>query len=189
MAAIKRKIICQVEAELEVKKKKRATSTEDRLSNLPDALKLSILARLDAKDAVQTTLLSKTWVNLWTRVPVLNFDYSSFCDVGVFERFVDQVLCRHDPLAKIEGFLLNGCSPKLEASMEEFFGDDSGYPVSVCDSLTCLKLQTTGFDRITCRPFLGPGSTSFKNLADLYLEGALITDVASMSLLVKKSND
>ncbi|PWA78670.1 F-box domain, cyclin-like protein [Artemisia annua] len=47
---------------------------EDRLSSLPDALLVSILSYIDTKLAVQCSVLSKRWVNLWTLIPVLNLN-------------------------------------------------------------------------------------------------------------------
>ncbi|XP_057772049.1 FBD-associated F-box protein At5g22730-like isoform X2 [Salvia miltiorrhiza] len=47
---------------------------DDRLSELPDSLILTILSLLDMKDVVMTSLLSKRWKNRWTTVPCLRFD-------------------------------------------------------------------------------------------------------------------
>ncbi|XP_057772055.1 F-box/LRR-repeat protein At3g26922-like [Salvia miltiorrhiza] len=46
---------------------------DDRLSELPDSLILSILSLLNMKDVVMTTFLSKGWKNRWTTVPSLDF--------------------------------------------------------------------------------------------------------------------
>ncbi|KAL9995273.1 putative leucine-rich repeat domain superfamily, F-box-like domain superfamily [Helianthus debilis subsp. tardiflorus] len=46
---------------------------EDRLTSLSDDLLISILSHIDTKQAVQSSILSKRWVNLWTLLPVLNF--------------------------------------------------------------------------------------------------------------------
>ncbi|KAJ3688196.1 hypothetical protein LUZ61_017360 [Rhynchospora tenuis] len=58
----------------------------DRLSNLPDALLIDILSLLDAKEVVQTCLLSKRWHNLWTSVPSLHL--SSKWERERFDNFV-----------------------------------------------------------------------------------------------------
>ncbi|CAH1437015.1 unnamed protein product [Lactuca virosa] len=47
---------------------------EDILSDIPEALQLRILSCLDAKQAVQTSMLSRTWVSLWTKIPVLEYN-------------------------------------------------------------------------------------------------------------------
>ncbi|XP_057772052.1 putative F-box/FBD/LRR-repeat protein At5g22670 [Salvia miltiorrhiza] len=46
---------------------------EDRLSELPDSLILSILSLLATREVVRTTILSKRWKNRWTTVPCLHF--------------------------------------------------------------------------------------------------------------------
>lgn len=47
--------------------------SDDRLSELPDALILVILSLLPVQDVVATTLLSKRWLHLWTTTPSLHF--------------------------------------------------------------------------------------------------------------------
>ncbi|KAK1372663.1 hypothetical protein POM88_028856 [Heracleum sosnowskyi] len=46
---------------------------EDRISKLPDELLCRILSELDSGEAVQTCVLSKRWVNVWTTLPCLNY--------------------------------------------------------------------------------------------------------------------
>ncbi|KAL8482108.1 hypothetical protein ACS0TY_028313 [Phlomoides rotata] len=46
---------------------------EDRISELGDAILLRILCSINIKEAVQTSILSKRWKNLWTSMPDLNF--------------------------------------------------------------------------------------------------------------------
>lgn len=53
----------------EEKRKKR----EDRISKFPDELIHEILKHLDPLDAVDICMLSKSWVNIWTTLPSLNF--------------------------------------------------------------------------------------------------------------------
>lgn len=45
----------------------------DIISTLPDDLIHKILSFLDAKEAIQTSTLSKRWKLVWTTLPYLNF--------------------------------------------------------------------------------------------------------------------
>ncbi|XP_019095645.1 PREDICTED: probable FBD-associated F-box protein At1g32375 [Camelina sativa] len=81
----------------------------DSLSEFPDALLLSILSFLPAKDVVATMVLSKRWQPLWKMVPRLIYDDDS--DKS-FPRFVDRSLLLHE-------------APVIE-SLHFKLGEDSG---------------------------------------------------------------
>ncbi|KAF3340134.1 F-box/FBD/LRR-repeat protein [Carex littledalei] len=51
----------------------------DRISEFVDDLLVPILSLLSTKEAVQISLLAKRFQNLWTAVPVLDFDFDKFC--------------------------------------------------------------------------------------------------------------
>jgi hypothetical protein len=53
-------------------------SAPDRLSALPDELLRHVLSFLPSRQAVQTTVLSKRWVDLWRSVPAINLDLTDF---------------------------------------------------------------------------------------------------------------
>src|SRR5512143_3780321 len=55
-----------------------AGEEEDRLSDLPDCLLEDILAHLGSRQAVQTSVLSRRWRNLWRGVRVVVIDVGSF---------------------------------------------------------------------------------------------------------------
>ncbi|KAJ1691795.1 hypothetical protein LUZ63_015950 [Rhynchospora breviuscula] len=50
----------------------------DMISSLPDCLIHLIMSFLTAQEAVQTCVLSKSWKNLWTTLPFLDFDLYKF---------------------------------------------------------------------------------------------------------------
>ncbi|KAJ3691523.1 hypothetical protein LUZ61_020687 [Rhynchospora tenuis] len=87
----------------------------DRLSDLPDALRLKILSSLDAKELVQTCILSKRWRNLWASVTYLHFDYAAFSSQSSqeshkrFMKFVNSFLLSIDKATKLDMFHLTCC--------------------------------------------------------------------------------
>ncbi|CAA7060519.1 unnamed protein product [Microthlaspi erraticum] len=66
------------------------------ISELPDDLVLKILSFLSTKHAVATSLLSKRWKSLWTKVPRLKYDVKD--RTRSFERFLDKSLLAHQSL-------------------------------------------------------------------------------------------
>ena len=50
----------------------------DRLSALPDDLCRRVLSFLPAQQAVQTTVLSKRWIDLWRSMPAINLNIKEF---------------------------------------------------------------------------------------------------------------
>ena len=54
------------------------TCAIDRISSLPDEILTYILSFLSTRNAVQTCILSKRWINTWTSVPVLEFEMKEF---------------------------------------------------------------------------------------------------------------
>ncbi|KAF5799080.1 putative leucine-rich repeat domain superfamily, F-box-like domain superfamily [Helianthus annuus] len=72
---------------------------QDRLSSLPDVLLIYIFSFIDTKLALQSQILSKRWVNLWTLLPVLNFDYSF---LQRFDHFIHKVLTYRNASIKLD---------------------------------------------------------------------------------------
>ncbi|KAK0599156.1 hypothetical protein LWI29_002827 [Acer saccharum] len=68
---------------LEINQKKQKLESDqenqnsDRLSALHDSILYYILSFLPTKYVVQTSILGKRWLNLWTSLPYLNFDTES----------------------------------------------------------------------------------------------------------------
>ncbi|CAN6183372.1 unnamed protein product [Urochloa humidicola] len=62
----------------------------DRLSDLPEELRLQILGRLNsAREAARTSVLSRRWRGHWTALPEL-----TFCDVGIGNGSVETALAQ-----------------------------------------------------------------------------------------------
>lgn len=54
---------------------KKIVTVTDRISQLPDPILQHILFFLPAKDAAQTSVLSKTWLKVWNLLPIFTFDF------------------------------------------------------------------------------------------------------------------
>ncbi|GKV40745.1 hypothetical protein SLEP1_g48350 [Rubroshorea leprosula] len=151
----------------------------DRLSDLPDSLLHHILSFMDAKYAVQTCILSKRWVSVWTHLPVLKLDSKFFNRVGNFRSFISQVLdhCETSNILtlsicsskknlasslvdKIISFAVSHSVQELDLSLKYPIGDLQN--VFRCQSLRFLKLD------LFCGLPL-PNSISFASLKTLIL--------------------
>ncbi|XP_074284225.1 F-box/FBD/LRR-repeat protein At5g56420-like [Silene latifolia] len=92
---------------------KMRRGTVDRISELPEFILHNILSNLDTKEAVRASVLSKTWYQAWSSIPVLGFrlqDYKKPClnwtmnygfvvhdeDIRSYMRFVDRTMQRYD---------------------------------------------------------------------------------------------
>uniref|UniRef100_A0ACD5VHK9 Uncharacterized protein n=1 Tax=Avena sativa TaxID=4498 RepID=A0ACD5VHK9_AVESA len=73
----------------------------DRLSNLPDCLLHAILSQLEARQAVQTCVLSRRWPLLWRAIPCITIDSADFSNQQVCPR------TKEEALAKLEDFADN----------------------------------------------------------------------------------
>ncbi|WVZ49717.1 hypothetical protein U9M48_001049 [Paspalum notatum var. saurae] len=87
---------------------------DDRLSALPDCLLHEIMSYLKTQELVQTSVLSKRWMPVWSSMPSLNVDQEEFkvttnppmavkcnsaCELVEwvkFEKFTDHLLIRHN---------------------------------------------------------------------------------------------
>ncbi|EOA26183.1 hypothetical protein CARUB_v10019621mg [Capsella rubella] len=96
----------------------------DRISNLPDDVRCHILSFLPTKQVAMTSVLSKSWLNLWKRVPNLDINDSEFLhpEEGKGEReniresfvsFVDSVLATQgdSPIDKFSLKCITGVHP------------------------------------------------------------------------------
>ncbi|KAL1805851.1 hypothetical protein ACET3Z_028919 [Daucus carota] len=82
---------------IKYEQKNARTVDEDRISKLSDDLIHQILSYLDARLAVQTSVLSKRWKLVWTTLPFLNFNEYNF----VYCKFMIHVFTRRDHISGI----------------------------------------------------------------------------------------
>ena len=69
---------------------------EDFISDLSDCVLLHILSFLNAKEAVQTCILSERWINLWKALPILTLSSSNFRSCTSFKQFLSQIFFLRD---------------------------------------------------------------------------------------------
>ncbi|XP_074315838.1 putative F-box/LRR-repeat protein At5g02930 [Silene latifolia] len=58
----------------------RGRDEHDRISFIPDELLVQIFSFMSLRQAVKTSVLSKRWMNLWTKIPCLTFDGPNIFD-------------------------------------------------------------------------------------------------------------
>jgi hypothetical protein len=86
---------------------KQAAAAVDRLSSLPAELQDEILVRLDLRDAVRTSALSRTWRDLWKSLSVLSLSFP----VGTQPSVVDSILLPYiGPRVSLFDFCVNEAS-------------------------------------------------------------------------------
>ena len=73
-------------------------SNPDRISDLPDELLLHVMYFLTLQEAVQTSLLSRRWQNLWASLMWLYTDAAKFSSMGTFKNFVDNLVMYRNSL-------------------------------------------------------------------------------------------
>ncbi|XP_057443649.1 F-box/FBD/LRR-repeat protein At3g14710-like [Lotus japonicus] len=81
-------------------KRHKSSEDQDMISNLPDFISGRILSLLPTKDAVRTSVLSKSWTYKWTFITNLHFEdhtgpyYCTKIRKDLFVSFVNRVLLR-----------------------------------------------------------------------------------------------
>ncbi|PWA82965.1 F-box domain, cyclin-like protein [Artemisia annua] len=161
-------------------------------------------AKLLSKQAVQTSLLSKSWVSSWKEVPTLELRSSKnngFKKLRDFDKFVRSVLYNRNRSLKLDTltFVREGvASAKILKEVLNYAFSHGVKHVDASINVTkkeewpvywntssdaLLSLNLTSMSNTRC-PFLEPEILElgpFKNLTVLYLKGAIITDSDSFS--------
>ncbi|KAM0928992.1 hypothetical protein ACQ4PT_001909 [Festuca glaucescens] len=91
----------------------------DRLGDLTDCLLHDVISRLGPRQAVQTSVLSTRWRQLWRQVlrAIVVIDEREFAgdQWELFEDFADRVLLSIPPEKELDLFHLNLISPRGSA--------------------------------------------------------------------------
>ncbi|KAF5184545.1 Fbd-associated f-box protein [Thalictrum thalictroides] len=180
---------------------------EDRISRLPIKLLHKIFSFLDIKYAVQTSVLSTKWRDIWKSLPTLNFNSNSICECintstedngEQFMKFVDQVFS-HRQDSNIQKLRLfynkkhdlqrKRVYPWIRASIQcnvqelDIYLLSSSIQVPVClfscKSLIVLKLDFGLFQRSIDIP----RSSYLPSLKNLHLQSVWFGDEEMTSML------
>lgn len=110
---------------------------EDIITTLPDDVLINIISRLDAEDAMKTSILSSRWKFLWTSIYNLRFSFKSEQSLGMNRRrrfcrpmsfgfgvmdFIDHVVY-HCQSKTIQEFHLDTRSSYIEDREETWLGE------------------------------------------------------------------
>ncbi|XP_017238197.1 putative F-box/FBD/LRR-repeat protein At4g03220 [Daucus carota subsp. sativus] len=123
-------------------KKKARTSQqydlgdEDRISRLPDELIHRVLSFVDAKQAVQTCVLSKRWELVWTSLPFLRFGLYNYHKPIVVSKFMRHVLSNRNDQSDVSHLSLSVRNKGLSRHLLEKYVN---YAIS--HNLQCLTLD------------------------------------------------
>ena len=123
-------------------KKKARTSQqydlgdEDRISRLPDELIHRVLSFVDAKQAVQTCVLSKRWERVWTSLPFLRFGLYNYHKPIVVSKFMRHVLSNRNDQSDVSHLSLSVRNKGLSRHLLEKYVN---YAIS--HNLECLTLD------------------------------------------------
>ncbi|KAM7277786.1 hypothetical protein ACFE04_004920 [Oxalis oulophora] len=172
----------------------------DRISMLPDDLLSCILSKLDTKEAVATSTLSKRWEHIWTFKPDLDFSdgLSSYFKPNktqsrMFEEYVDNVLFQHDgPVIKKCEFICYAPS-SLYAWICAVVCKDVQYLTIRCTTSE-FEVQDFPWSVFTCKTLVDldiigkfvlnlPSSFCLPNLKTLFLDSVIYGDDASAERL------
>ncbi|XP_057772054.1 putative F-box protein At1g49610 [Salvia miltiorrhiza] len=171
---------------------------DDRLSELPDSLILTILSLLNMNDVVMTTLLSKRWKNRWTTVPCLRFDppfkhnkwveYSKFVSGALAQwkgaKIMKLTIIFHghgsSPSTDIDSWLRFAIEKQVEKLLVVFKNDDA-YLVPQC-LYSCSSITELSLSKCSLKIERNVQWNQLKRLA-IYQTDALSGDVMNQILV------
>ncbi|CAL1353068.1 unnamed protein product [Linum trigynum] len=167
------------------KRRKKARKIKDRLSELPDHLLRRILSFVDSKFAVQTCLLSRRWRSVWKGVPALNLDSKSFNNAGhSFNKFVSEILSRRYDSAPVDEISLE-ISDTFDLSLgESVLMYQKLFDYAALHEIRSLRAADyEGEELWYYFNEVGFGSSAFRMLATLHLEGCQVYCAGSIDRL------
>ncbi|XP_023642719.1 F-box/FBD/LRR-repeat protein At3g14710 [Capsella rubella] len=147
---------------------------EDRFSSLHESIVSRILSHLPTVEAVSTSVLSKTWMNMWTSITELQFDDKTHRDPkdSRFTDFVDRVLGNIGS-PRINSFYLSSVNSYDEDLLISWLSEVLKRKLQSL-VVTCQELDSVNFS---------PLFPSFASLVELRLRTKSILDISAPALL------
>jgi len=169
-----------------MKKPRKNENNKDRISDLPDCILFHILSSLETKHAVQTTILSTRWNNLWKRLPTLRLNSSHFKTLKSFTKFVSQVLSLRDDSTALHTLHFHrkgSVEPPVLSKLIEYAASHNVQRLDIsakcdgvyfppyffkCNTLTSLNLSSSPIPNTAKKPF--PSLMTLPALTSLSLQ-------------------
>lgn len=101
------------------RRRRKTTTTVDRISELPDSVLAHLLSFVPVEDAIKTQVLSKRGQFLWTYLPSLHFRSCCYDDFADFVTFVNKTLILSN-CSKLKRFRVDcdySCLPDFEPNV------------------------------------------------------------------------
>jgi hypothetical protein len=92
---------------------RRSRRRMNMINALPDVILVYIMSFLSIRQAIQTSILSKRWKNLWKQLPSLIARSSQFPNVANFRCFLNKFLTHRDHSNTLDNIVVDyiGCIP------------------------------------------------------------------------------
>ncbi|XP_078154369.1 F-box protein At4g22280-like isoform X2 [Carex rostrata] len=147
----------------------------DRISSLPDDVRTHILSFLSTREAVQTCILSKRWINTWASVQDLKFDILDFRFYFPRTQAVADYIGDVMKLGPRACLVKMGLCENLNLNMDAIF---------TCASLIHLQLQLCLSVEVNHFEAIEPNSVNLSCLKTLDLDGVTMSDDSLKKLLL-----
>ncbi|XP_045804824.1 F-box protein At5g03100-like [Trifolium pratense] len=179
------------------RQRKDNQNEQDRISDLSDCLLLHILSVLNTKQAIQTSILSKRWINVWKNLPSLTLSCFDIRNIDLFQKTLKDAVSHNIKHLKLVVSTIEcippyfSCLSLTSLNLKAFYGkmfhlaQPQIFPNSLClPALTTLSLEYFAFRR-SDDGYVEPFST-FNMLNTLTVRSCVV--LGGQSLRISSTN-